>query len=307
MQAQLPGELIKNIELSHFTLENLHEGVFWVNSGGQIIQVNKMATIMTGRSAEELTSMKVPELNPTMQDFASFWKKLKKAKKLTFESKHIHKDGHVYDVEITGNFIEFEGQEFTCSIVRYVNNEKKENELYRYTLENLHEDIYWIDDKANIIQVNESACKTIGFTKEELLKKTVYDINPTENAKTWANHWKQVKKEKKITLQTIHKHKQGYDYEVEITNNYIEFGGKEYACSVVRDLRKKRMEEEILKMISEATAGLTGEDYFKELAKHVTAALGVRYALVTECANDEKTRVRTLSYVDRQDLIENVE
>lgn len=193
MQTSLQGELTKNIELSHFTLENLHEGVFWVNSKGYIIQVNKMATIMTGRSAAELTSMRVPDLNasPVVQDFDAFWKKLKKAKKLTFEAQHRHKDGHLYEVEITGNFIIFEGQEFSCSIVR--------------------------------------------------------------------------------------------------------------------DLKKKKMEEDILKMISEATAGLTGEDYFKELAKHVTSALGVRYALVTECANEEKTRVRTLSYVDKQELLENVE
>ncbi|MFT3678895.1 MAG: sigma 54-interacting transcriptional regulator [Ferruginibacter sp.] len=309
MQPPLPVELSKNIELSHFTMENLNEGVFWVNAEGCIIQVNKAATVMTGRSAEELTSMRVPELNASsiVQDFAVFWKKLKKSRKLVFEAQHRHKDGHLYDVEITGNFIEFEGQEFSCSIVRYANNEKKENELYRYTLENLQEDIYWIDNRANIIQVNQSACKTIGYSKEELLKKTIYDINPTENEKTWVNHWKQVKKEKKVTLQTFHRHKNGYEYEVEITNNFIEFAGKEYACSVVRDLRRKKMEEEILKMISEATAGLTGEDYFKELAKHVTAALGVRYALITECANEEKTRLRTLAYVDQQELLENVE
>jgi formate hydrogenlyase transcriptional activator len=307
MHAQLQREVINNAALSHFTLENLYEGIFWVNAEGNIVQVNKMATIMTGRSEEELTSMKVPELNPAIQDFSTFWKKLKKVKKIIFEAQHLHKDGHLYDVEITGNYIAFEGHEFSCSIVRYVSNEKKENELYKYTLENLHEDIYWIDDKANIIQVNESACKTIGFTKEELLSKTLFDISPAENAKTWGNHWKQVKKEKKVTLLSIHKHKDGYEYEVEITNSFIEFAGKEYACSVVRDMRKKRMEEEILKMISEATAGLTGEDYFCGLAKHVTTALGVRYALVSECANEEKTKVRTLSYVDGQNLLENVE
>ncbi|MEO6733544.1 MAG: sigma 54-interacting transcriptional regulator [Ferruginibacter sp.] len=307
MQSQLQREAIKNAALSQFTLENLYEGIFWVNEEGNILQVNKMATVMTGRSEAELTSMKVPELNAVIQDFSTFWKKLKKAKKITFEAQHRHKDGHLYDVEITGNYIAFEGQEFSCSIVRYVNKEKKENELYKYTLENLHEDIYWIDDKANIIQVNESACKTIGYNKEELLGKTLFDINPNENAKTWGNHWKQVKKEKKVTLLTMHRHKEGYEYEVEITNNFIEFAGKEYACSVVWDMRKKRMEEEILKMISEATAGLTGEDYFRGLAKHVTSALGVRYALVTECANEEKTKVRTLSYVDKRDLLENVE
>jgi PAS domain S-box-containing protein len=303
-------KLLKKIsELAHFTLENLYEGVFWVNAAGRIVQVNKMATIMTGRSEKELTTMLVTDLNPPaiVQDFLVFWKRLKKEKKITFEAQHRHKDGHLYDVEISGNYIEFEGEEFSCSIVRIVSNEKKENRLYRFTLQNLQEAIYWLDDQANIIEVNETACKTIGYTRDELLRKTVYDINPKENVKTWANHWKLVKIEKKITIQAIHRHKKGYEYDVEITNNYIEFGGNEYSCCIVKDLRKKILEEEILRTISEATAGLTGTDYFRGLAKYVTAALGVRYALVSECVNDNKTRVRTLSYMDRNDLLENIE
>ncbi|MGE5108141.1 MAG: sigma 54-interacting transcriptional regulator [Sphingobacteriales bacterium] len=474
------NDIEKNFMLSHFTLENLHEAVFWINSEGWIVQVNEMATKMTGRSKEELITMRVPELNTSdlIQDFPSFWKKLKKAKKLIFEAQHRHKDGHLYNVEITGNYIEFEGQEFSCSIVRDIGKKKieeellrvvaegvsgkvgndffqalakyittvlnvdrciisecingdrtrvrtiayvkhkelinnveydvegtpcklvmqgkgaeifiprdcdtefpreagyssfvavpiyspssgavighiavfdvnvmrdeynqvpilrifaarcgaeierlaaesklektndelkaklEEIELYQYTLENLHEDIFWLDDKANIIQVNESACKTIGYSRKELLNMTVFDLNPAETKKTWSNHWKQVKAEKKVTLQTQHKHKDGYLYDIEVTNNYIEFDGKEYSCSVVKDIRKKRMEEEILKVVSEATAGLTGQDYFCELAKHVTSTLGVRYALVTECANEEKTRVRSLSYVNRKELLENIE
>ena len=186
-------------------------------------------------------------------------------------------------------------------------NRLEEIELYQYTLENLHVDIYWVDIDAKFIQVNESACKTSGYSKEELLSMTVFDLNPTENKKLWKDHWAQVKTERSVTIQTQHHHKLGYLYEVEVTNNYIEFNGKEYFCSVARDIRKKRMEEEILKVVSEATAGLTGVDYFRELAKHVTSTLGVRYAIVTECANEEKTRVRCLSYVDRQELLENIE
>ena len=480
MSKAISTDIEKDILLSHFSLENLHEAVFWIRSDGTIFNVNAKACEMNGRSKEELTQIKVFELNASdiVKDFGGFWEKLKKEKKLIFESQHCHKDGHLYDVEITGNFIELDGEEFSCSIVRDIGKKKleeellrivsegtmgkvgidfyealakyisnalnvdrciisecingdktkvktlayikhrelvnnveydvegtpcklvmqgkgaeifipdnceedyprekgyrsfiavpiyspssgevighiavfdtqpmrseqnqsailkifaartgaeiermaaekilsntnsilnirlKEIELYQYTLENLHEDIYWVDVDANFIQVNESTSKTSGYSKEELLKMSVFDLNPSENKKTWSDHWLQVKTEKKVTLRTNHKHKEGYLYDVEITNNYIEFDGKEYFCSVARDIRKKRIEEEILKVVSEATAGLTGVDYFQELAKHVTSTLGVRYALVTECTNDEKTRVRCLSYVDRQKLMENIE
>jgi PAS domain S-box-containing protein len=167
--------------------------------------------------------------------------------------------------------------------------------------------VYWIDHRGRIIQVNESACKTSGYSREELLSMTVFDLNPTEVVKNWPLHWKRIRGEQKLKIETIHKHKEGYLYEVEVTNNYIEFDGQQYSCSLVRDLRKRNLEEQILRTISEHTSGLTGDDYFHELTKHITATLNVQYALVTECSNAEKTRVRTLSYVDRQQLCENVE
>src|SRR5215212_1217821 len=105
-------ELDKDLQLSHFTLENLHEAVFWVNSKGYIIQANEMACRMTGYLKEELLAMHVLDINPSrvISDFPKFWKRLKSEKKITFEAQHKHKSGDLYDVEITGNYIEFEGQ-----------------------------------------------------------------------------------------------------------------------------------------------------------------------------------------------------
>jgi len=71
--------------------------------------------------------------------------------------------------------------------------------------------------------------------------------------------------------------------------------------------RPTATDDNILLTLAERTAGFTGEDYFRELAKYITATLGVRYAIVTECSDEEKTRVRTLSYVDRQELQESFE
>lgn len=182
-----------------------------------------------------------------------------------------------------------------------------EIELYQFTLQNLHEDIYWIDSKGSIIRVNDSASKTSGYSSDELMKMTVFDLNPTEVVADWPRHWEKVKKEKKIVLETKHKHKSGYLYDVEVTNNYIDFDGMEFSCSVVRDIRKRKMEEELLLAVSEATSGFVGHDYFKELSKFITLTLGVKYSLVTECTNEEKTRVRTITFVEHANPIENIE
>jgi formate hydrogenlyase transcriptional activator len=179
--------------------------------------------------------------------------------------------------------------------------------LSHFTIENLQEAVFWVNSQGNILQVNARACELTGYSKEELLCKGVLDINPSEVVMDFPKFWKRLKKEKKITFEAKHKHKSGYLYDVEITGNFIEYEGQEFSCSIVRDTKRKRLEEETLRIISEATSGLTGKDFFIELAKHITVSLSMRYALITQCANEDKTRLRTICYVDGKKMLDNVE
>jgi len=468
----------KQLKLSHFTMENLHEAIFWVTSSGNIFQVNEMACSMSGYSKEELMCMHVTDINPTtiVSDFEKFWKRLKNEKKVTFEAQHKHKTGYLYDVEITGNYIAFNGQEFSCSIVRDLRKKKMEEqllrsvseatsgltgqdflvelsknvvknlglryafivectdetktrfrtiafvqgetvldnieydvkgsacekmlegkpyflpagvqdkfpaakgieayigcpiispttgellghiaatdvvpiteeknqsailkifaarvaaelermkaekelekknqelnkrlneiELYNSTIKNLHTQIFWINKDGEFIRVNEAVSRQSGYSLNELMKMTVFDLNPSLTEHEWKKKWKETKELKQEVLEAEHKDKEGNLYPVEVTNNFIEHDGVGYFCSSVRDIRKRRMEEELLRTISERTASVTGENYFRELTKFVTSTLDVRYSMVVECSDGDNTKLRTLSYVDRKEVLENIE
>jgi formate hydrogenlyase transcriptional activator len=69
----------------------------------------------------------------------------------------------------------------------------------------------------------------------------------------------------------------------------------------------KESEQDLLLKVSEATASHVGRDYFRELTKFITLTLGVKYALVSECSNESKTRVRTISFIENGNPIENIE
>jgi formate hydrogenlyase transcriptional activator len=184
---------------------------------------------------------------------------------------------------------------------------ERERLLSHFTIENLHEAVFWVDSLQNIIQANDLACQMTGYTKEELIRKKVTDINPSSVVMDWLVFWKRLKKERKITFEAQHRHKKDFLYDVEITGNFIEIEGKEYSCTIVRDIRKRKREEEILKTISENTSGVTGTDYFRELAKCITTTLNVRYSMVVLCSENDKTKLRMLSYVDRKEVLENID
>src|SRR5205085_8891491 len=127
-----------------------------------------------------------------------------------------------------------------------------------FTIEHLPEAVFWIDADGKIIQTNKAASMLCGYSKEELLKMTVFDFNPLMTLQKWKPHWENTKANKSVTFESTHRHKEGHEYRVEITNNFIKVKGTEYSCSIVRDISKKKIEEDLLRTISEQTAGITG-------------------------------------------------
>ena len=182
-----------------------------------------------------------------------------------------------------------------------------EMELYNSTVKNIRDQIFWIDKKGKFIRVNESVARESGFSMEELMNMTVFDLNPSLSRIEWEKGWKETKETGQQILETVHRDKEGNIYPVEVTNNFIEHNGLEYFCSTARNISRRKREEQILRTISENTSSVVGADYFKELAKHITIALDVRYSMIVSCSGSEVTRLRKLSYVDRQQVLENNE
>jgi formate hydrogenlyase transcriptional activator len=63
---------------------------------------------------------------------------------------------------------------------------------------------------------------------------------------------------------------------------------------------------DILRAIVEGTAGSTGEEFFQDLVRHLTSAIGVPFAAISEFAG-VNTRVRTLAFWARGKIQENFE
>lgn len=183
----------------------------------------------------------------------------------------------------------------------------KENEFYFFTLNHLKEAVFWVTQEGKIWQVNQSAAEFTGYSREELLDKDVTDLNASIRKTGWNAAWEQLRKQKKVVYDAKLRRKDGTLTDVEITQNFLVFEGQEYTCSIVRNIQQRKMEEELLFTVSEATSGFVGHDFLRELTKFITSTMGVKYSFISECANEEKTRVRTISFVDNATPVENIE
>ncbi len=123
-------------------------------------------------------------------------------------------------------------------------------QLTRFTVDHAADAIYWIDSNAKIVDVNQSACNTLGYKRSELIKMSLMDIDSQFSIEHWTEAWEKIKQYGTLTRETIHKTKDGRLIPVEIIANYIKFGGQELDCAFVRDITERKQADETKRLLA---------------------------------------------------------
>ena len=76
---------------------------------------------------------------------------------------------------------------------------------------------------------------------------TVHDFDPNYQADVWPEHWRTLKQRQAVTFETVHRAQDGREFPVEVTVNYLAYGGKEYNCAFARDISGRKRAEERLR------------------------------------------------------------
>ncbi len=124
--------------------------------------------------------------------------------------------------------------------------------LAEFTIQQSGDGIIFHDCQGNILKANPSACRLFGYSEKEFTQLSVRDINPQSTKKSWQKFWKDLKKSKTQSFEELHRSKDGKDIPIDVTVNFLEFGGEEFAVSFVRDITcRKHIEEEKEKAYAE--------------------------------------------------------
>jgi PAS domain S-box-containing protein len=173
-----------------------------------------------------------------------------------FETFHRAKDGRVYPVEIQSNFLEFEGKEYSCSFVTDISERKRTEEallLTQHCVDNSFIGIC-ILERDRIIKVNQQICRSLGYTPEELMSMSVFDIDPFITEEEFARLLKEFHEKGYNSFESRHRRKDGTTFPVEITTTRVRFGGRELGISFTQDTTsRKKAEERLCASLAEKT------------------------------------------------------
>ncbi len=109
-----------------------------------------------------------------------------------------------------------------------------------------HDAIYVVDiEFGQILNCNELGYQRLGYTKEELLRLTVPDINPLFNRDvTWKDHVDKMKQVQNKFVEATHKRKDGVEIPIEANISMVEFNGEHYLLAIVRDISERKAREQ---------------------------------------------------------------
>lgn len=111
-------------------LDQIEEGVFWIDFSGKIIKVNRAAVLKTGYSRSELCTMQIFQLvsDLTVSSWYVHVNQLQKRKKANFKHMLTTRSGKSLPVSVKTHVIENGGASLVCAVVRD-NRKLKEERL----------------------------------------------------------------------------------------------------------------------------------------------------------------------------------
>lgn len=112
-------------------------------------------------------------------------------------------------------------------------------ELTQRAVEHLSDAAYWMGEDRRFFYVNGAACRSLGYTREELLQLTVADVDPEWPAESWTTHWQMLRQEGHRVFESRHRRKDGSCFPVEISASHVILRGREYCCAFARDISER--------------------------------------------------------------------
>src|SRR5579862_2765735 len=247
-------------------VENLEEMVTVVGRDYRYLLVNRAFANYRGMKKEDLLGRRIPDvLDPQV-----FESTIKKKLDECFLGKIVQYEMR-YSYPLLGDrdlFVSYfpmkgpKGVDRVTSVLQDITERKAANralELFRTLIDQSNDAVEVVDPETlRFLDVNEKACKDLGYTREELLAMTVFDIDPGVDRAVHARVLQELRDSGFVMLQAEHKRKDGSKFPVETSLRLVELE-RSYLVAVTRDKSERQRAETELR---------ESEDRYRDLVEH---------------------------------------
>ena len=107
-------------------------------------------------------------------------------------------------------------------------------------------DAFFLFDDQIVLDVNQQACQSLGYTREELLGMTPLDFDPDMNPARLEEIKQKIDSGQPLAFETRHRRKDGSVFPVEVRGQAFWEGGRRLTVALARDVSERKRDEALL-------------------------------------------------------------
>jgi len=240
-------ETEEELLLTNICMDKAAIGIYKLTEDGTVMGANDFACRSLGYTNEELCKMNVRDFDTEINDeqIRDILTALAETGFVNHESIHRRKDGTGFPVEITTNLVDFQGKTYFFTFVQDISKRKLAEQSLRetqFSVDRATIPIMWMKDEGRVFYVNES-CDYLGYSREELLGMTVFDIDPDITKDEEKKIIEGIREKGSLTFERRHRTRNGTMIPVEVTVHGVNVPGKEFRVSFVRNISERKTAE----------------------------------------------------------------
>ncbi len=220
---------------------------------------------------------------------------------LTKPVQHPDEFGHIIMRNLQRAQLNIESRHHHQRLEEMVAERTHELQFTRFSVDCASDAIFWIGTDGGIVDCNQAACRSLGYTRDELLGMAITDIDIHFKAERFAEQFAAIKQAGAITFESVHQTRDGRLIPVEVAANYVEFDHQDYNCAFVRNItERKRYEAELEQArIAAEAANLAKSEFLANMSHEIrtpmNGVLGMAQLLrITELTTEQQEYLGTL-------------
>ena len=241
-------------------LDALPESALLLDRHGSILLSNKTLAGNLGLTCTELLGRCVFDLlppQPAVKRKAMFEQVLATCQSVQFEDR---RDDRVF-ISCVSPVLDLAGSVGRVAVFAFdVTNLKRVEEalrqseqLQRLILSTAMDGYYALDFEADprgaIVEVNEAYCRLTGYSREELLRMRMADLEAKESPEDITKHARRIQAARQDRFETRFRRKDGQERHVEISATWL-VGSQDRVFGFVRDITQRKEAEEMLRQLT---------------------------------------------------------